>query len=62
MDFIHDNGADRLKQPSAFLGGEQNEQRLRRRDEDMRRALEHLLPIRHRRVAGSDQHTQLGHQ
>ena len=62
MDFIYDDGPHRLQQAPAFLGRQQNEQRLRRGDENMRRTPEHLLPFGHRRVARADQDTQLRHQ
>jgi len=62
MNFINDHGPDGLQQMPAFLGREQDKQRFRRRNKDVRRPPEHLLAIRHRRVAGPDQHPQLRHE
>ena len=62
MNFIDDHGTHGLQQAPAFIRREQDEERLRRGDEDMWRTLEHLLPIRHRCIACPDQDPQFRHQ
>ena len=62
VDFIDDDGPDRLQYSAAFLCRQEDVERLRRGDEDMRRPFEHLLALRHRRVAGADQYTEFRHQ
>ena len=62
MDFIDDDGPDRLQKSAALLCRQEDVERLRRGDENMGRPLEHLLALRHRRVAGADQYTEFRHQ
>ena len=45
MNLVDDEGLGRGQHPPAALGGEQDEQRLGRRDEDVRRRAHHLLAI-----------------
>ena len=46
VNLVDDDGADVSQRQPAALGGQQNEQRLRRRHQDVRRMLQHLLPLR----------------
>ncbi len=57
MDFIDDDRAHGLKHAPAFLCRQQDEQRFRGGHEDVGRAAQHLLSLRHGCVAGPDQHT-----
>ena len=54
VDFIHDNGPYRLKYSAALLCRQEDVERLRRGDENMRGTFEHLLAIAHRGVARTD--------
>ena len=54
MDFIHDDRVHGAEIASCFARCEQKIQRLRRRDEDVRRLFEHGRAILHRRVASAD--------
>ena len=62
VDFVHDYGLDIAQDGAAAVGGEQNVERLRRGDQDVRRPLQHLAPLFHQRVAGADGGANLGHQ
>ena len=53
VDFVDNHGACGPQHLPAFFRGEQNEQRLGRRDQDVRRPDQHLLPLRGQRVAGA---------
>ena len=52
MDFIDNHGLRGLEHFAAALSGEEDEQRFGRRDQNVGRAPDHLLPFVHRRVAG----------
>ena len=45
MNLVDDDGLDAAQRLPAALGRQQDEQRLRRRDEDVRRMLHHPLPL-----------------
>ena len=53
VDFIDDHRCGRLQNPAAAFRGEEDEQRLGRRDQNVRRPFDHFLPLGHWRVAGS---------
>ena len=53
MDLVHDHGPRGAQHAPRAFRGQQNEQRFRRGDQDVRRLLAHLLPLPHRRVAGA---------
>src|SRR5437764_760884 len=60
VDLVHDDEA-RARQRRAETGrGQQDVERLRRRDEDVRRPPRHGLPLRRQRVARADGHADLG--
>jgi hypothetical protein len=54
VDLVDDHRADVAEGGAALLGGEQDVERLRRGDQDVRRPLGHLGALAHRRVAGAD--------
>ena len=54
MNFIHDDGPDIVQYPAALFGREQQVERFRRRDQDVRWPPDHLLSRRARGVAGAD--------
>ena len=62
VNFVHDDRLDVAQDGAAAVGGEQDVQRLRRGHQDVRRALEHLAPLFHQRVAGADGGANLRHQ
>lgn len=62
MDFVHDDCPYRLEHGAALVGREEDEERLRRGDQDMRWTSQHLLPLRHWRIPGAHHDPQLGHQ
>ena len=53
VDFVDDDRAHRAQHVPARLGAEQDVQRLRRRDEDVRRRAAHARALALRRVAGA---------
>ena len=54
VNLVDDDGADAREIGAGFLRGEQDEEGLRRRDEDVRRLLEHGAALGGKRVAGAD--------
>ena len=54
VDLIDDHGVDRAKIVAAFFRSEQDVERLRRGDQDVRRVTQHLLALFRKRVASSD--------
>src|SRR5439155_6296055 len=54
MNFIHDDGPDVVQYPAALLGREQQVERFRSCNQDVRRLPDHLLPRRAWGVAGAD--------
>ena len=62
MDLIHDDGPNIAQCLAALLRSQEQEKRFRRRDEDMRRAFEHPLPLPGRRVSRPDIDSDLRHQ
>ncbi|MCG3121190.1 MAG: hypothetical protein ALAOOOJD_04190 [bacterium] len=61
VDFVDDDIFDGAIHFSRTLGGEHDEQRLRRSDEDMWRAFEHFGANFARRVTGAHEHANLRH-
>ena len=59
VNFIHDDGPDVVQHPAALLGREQQVERFRRRDQDVRRPPDHLLARRAGGVAGADRDADL---
>ena len=55
MDLVNDHRPDRPQHLAGAFGREDQIERFGRRDEDVRRMLEHRLPLRLRRVPGADQ-------
>ena len=53
VDLVDDDGARGLEHRAARLGAEQDVERLRRRDDDVRRAATRSIPLARRRVAGA---------
>ena len=53
VNFVDDHGARQSPASRAILGGEQNVQRFRRGDQNMRALLAHLLALGSRRIAGA---------
>src|ERR1022692_4653370 len=62
VNLIHDYGLDIVQDGAAAVGGEQNVERLRRGDQDVRRTLEHVAALFHQRVAGAHGGANFGHQ
>ena len=62
MNLVDDHAADAPQQGAAALGGEQQKERFRRGDQDLRRMLEHGGPGRSRGIAAAQGHAQLGHR
>ena len=62
MNLIDDEGIRRLQQMPAALCRQQDKQGLGSRDKNMRRPLDHLLPLGHRRISGSDGNADGRHQ
>ncbi len=60
VDLVDDDRADVAENLAALLGGEQNEERLGRRDQDMRRPPQHRPPRGTRRVARAHRGSDLG--
>ena len=54
VDLVHDHGAGAAQHGPAPFGGQQQVERLRRGDQDVRRVLEHGGPLGCRRVTGPD--------
>ena len=59
VDLVDDDGAHRGEHATAAVAGEQDEQRLRRGDEDVRRLLAERSPLLLWRVAGAHAHSHL---
>ena len=53
MDLVDDHGARRREHPAAGLGAEQDVERLRRGDDDVRRPAVHALALARRGIAGA---------
>ena len=53
VDLVDDHGARRRQHFAAELGAEQDVERFRRGDDDVRRGARHALPLAGRRVAGA---------
>ena len=62
MNLVNDHGLNITQDCAALLRGKQDVERLRRRDKNMRRALQHRTPLVHERVAGADSGANLWHQ
>ena len=62
VNLVDDDGLDVAKYRAAAVGGEQDVERLRRGDQDVRRTLQHLAAFFRQRVAGADGGANLGHQ
>jgi hypothetical protein len=62
MNFIHDDGAHGFQHRPALFRRQQDKQRFGRRDQNVRRTPKHLLPLGHRRVAGTHDHPQFRQQ
>jgi hypothetical protein len=62
MNFIHDDGFNRLENFAAALGGEENVEGFGRCHQDVRRAREHRPPVFHQRVARSNGGSNFGHE
>ena len=60
VDLVDDHRAQLAERRAALLGGQQDVQRLRRGDEDVRRPLRHLRALAGRRVAGAHRDADLG--
>ena len=62
MDLVHDHGLDIAQQLAALFRREQNVQRLRSSDQNVRWGLEHPLPVGGRRIAGAHKSADLRHK
>ncbi len=62
VDLIDNHRFNIAEQFAAALGGEQNVERFRRGDQDVRRRFQHPLSIRRGRIAGPDEGPNLRHQ
>ncbi len=60
VDLVYDHRPGRLQHGPASLGREQQEQRLRRGDQEVRRPLQHGRPLGRRRIAGPHRHPDRG--
>jgi hypothetical protein len=60
VDLVDDDRAHRAEDRATALGRQQQVERLRRRHQDLRRALDHALPRALRCVAAAHQHLDLG--
>ena len=60
MDLVHDHAAHGREHPAAAVAGQQEVQRFRRRDQDVRRPLGHRRALALWRVARSHLHAHLG--
>ena len=54
VDLINNDGLHAAQNFAALLRGQQNVERFRRGDQNVRRPLQHVAPLMHQRVAGSD--------
>jgi hypothetical protein len=54
MQLVHDHAAHALQHRAAGFRSQQDEERLRRRDQDVRRRLAHAVALEGRGVAGAD--------
>ncbi|OPZ76613.1 MAG: hypothetical protein BWY77_01862 [bacterium ADurb.Bin431] len=59
VDFVHDDGLDGAEHLSRLGAGEQQVERFRCGDEDVRRLAEHRLPVALRGVAGAHRHADV---
>src|SRR5881394_3116909 len=59
MDLVHDDRPDRPQHFAGALGRQNQIERFRRGDQDVRRLLEHRLPLRLGRVTSADQRPHL---
>ena len=62
VNLIHDHRLHIPQDGAAFLGGQQNVQRLRCSNQDVRRPLQHRAPFVHERVAGAHRGADLRHE
>ncbi len=62
VDFVNDNGFNIAQNRTTSLSGQQNVERLRRGDQNVRWPLQHGPPFVHERVAGADRCANLRHQ
>ena len=62
VDFVDDDGFDIAQNRAALFRGQQNVERLGRRDQNVRRPLQHGPALMHQRVAGADRGANLRHQ
>ena len=62
VDFVDDYGLDIPQNRPALLRCKQDVERFRRRDQNVRRTLQHSPALVHKRVAGADRGANLGHQ
>jgi hypothetical protein len=62
VDFVDNNGLDIAQNGAAFLRRQQDVERLRRGNQNVRRALQHKAPVFRQRVAGTHGRPDLGHQ
>ena len=59
VDFVHDDGADGTEHFARFGAGEQQVERFRRGDEDVRRLAEHGLPVALWGITGAHRHADV---
>ena len=62
VNLVDDHRLDVAENRAAAVGGQKDVERLGRGDQDVRRALQHLAPLFHQRVAGADGGANLRHQ
>ena len=62
VDFVHDHGLDVAQDGAALFGGEQDVERFRRGDQNVRRPRQHGAAFVHQGVAGAHADANLGHQ
>ena len=62
VDFIDDHCFHVAQDAAALFGGQQDVERFRRGDQDVRRPSQHLLAFMHQRIAGANRGADLWHQ
>ncbi len=62
VDFVDNHCLDVAQNRPALIGGEQNVERFRRSNQNVRRSLQHGAPLGHQRVAGADRSADLWHE
>ena len=62
VDFIHDHRFDITQDGPALFRSQQNVKRFWRRDQDVRRPLQHGAPLRHQGIPSADRGADLWHQ